>query len=88
MKNVKDEDQIKNLEVNTILIFDLHMNNKYVSNNCKNEGFGIQRSEDDMSRILTKLAIIFVQSLGVFAQTSNLLAQLVEKLVQSTNVWS
>jgi hypothetical protein len=57
------------------------MNNKSMNNNCKNEGFGIQRSEDDMSRILTKLAIIFVQSLGVFAQTSDLLAQSIEKSV-------
>ncbi len=88
MKNVKDEDQIKNLAVNIILIFDLQMNNKSMNNNCKNEGFGIQRSEDDMSRILTKLAIIFVQSLGVFAQTSDLLAQSIEKSVQSTYVWS
>ncbi len=27
--------------IDTILIFDLHMTNKSVSNNCKSEGFGM-----------------------------------------------
>jgi hypothetical protein len=43
---------MKDLMINTILIFDLHMTNKSLSNNCKNEGFGMQRSKDDLLRVL------------------------------------
>jgi len=41
VKNVADEEQIKDHGVNTILIFDLQMNNKSMSNNYKSERFGI-----------------------------------------------
>jgi hypothetical protein len=44
MKNTKDEEQMKDPKVNTILIFDLQMINKYVINNYKSEGFGMHRS--------------------------------------------
>ncbi len=33
MQNIEDEEQIEDLLVNTILIFDLQMINKFVSNN-------------------------------------------------------
>jgi hypothetical protein len=49
MKNVEDEEQLKDLVVNTLLIFYLQMSNKYVSNNYRNEGFGMWKFEDDMS---------------------------------------
>ncbi len=45
MWNTKEE----NPTVNTILIFNLQMNNKFVNNNPKSEGFGMQRSKDDLS---------------------------------------
>ncbi len=48
----------------------------------------MQRSEDDLSWVFAELLEVFTQSLGVFAQSSDLLAWLVEKLVQSTNVLS
>jgi len=51
------------------------MNNKFVNNNWKSEGFGMQKSKDDMSRILVKSVTIFTQSLRIFAQSSKLLAQ-------------
>jgi hypothetical protein len=41
VKNVIDEEQIKDPALNIILIFDLHMHNKSMSNNYKSEGFGI-----------------------------------------------
>jgi len=44
--------------VNNILIFDLQMINKSMSNNYKNERFGMQKSEDDLSRVSAKLAEI------------------------------
>ncbi len=53
MQNTKDEKQMEDLAVNTIFIFYLHMTNKSMSNNCRSEGFGMQRFEDDMSRIST-----------------------------------
>jgi hypothetical protein len=34
--------------VNIMLIFDLQMNNKSVSNNYKSEGFEIHKFEDDL----------------------------------------
>ncbi len=41
MKNGEDKEQIKDLVVNTIFIFDLQMSNKVVSNNCRNARFGM-----------------------------------------------
>ena len=41
LKNVKDEEHIKDPTMNTILIFDLQMTNKYVNNDYKHEQFGI-----------------------------------------------
>jgi hypothetical protein len=57
------------------------MNNKFVSNNCKNEGFGIQRSKDDMSGVLAESTTVFAQSLGVFTQSLDLLPQSIEKSI-------
>jgi hypothetical protein len=71
------------------------MTNKSMSNNCKNEGFGMQRSEDNLLRILIESIIIFVQSSGVFTQSSNELthladvwSQLVDKLTQLVDEWA
>jgi hypothetical protein len=50
---------MEDLTVNTILIFDLHMTNKSMSNNYGNEGFGMQRYEDDMSKVSIELVKIF-----------------------------
>jgi hypothetical protein len=41
MKNVANEEQIKDPAMNAILIFDLQMSNKSMNNNCRNEGFEI-----------------------------------------------
>jgi hypothetical protein len=57
------------------------MSNKSVSNNSINEIFGIQRSEDDMSRILVESTRVFAQSLSIFMQSSGLLPQSIEKLI-------
>ncbi len=75
MKNVKDEEQIKDPTMNTILIFNLQMNNKFMNNNCRSEGFGIQISKDDMSKVSAKLVPIFTQTSYIFAQSSYLLPQ-------------
>ncbi len=48
--------------VNTILIFNLLMSNTFVSDNCKNEGFKVQRSKDDLLEILVESITIFVES--------------------------
>jgi hypothetical protein len=61
MQSIEDDEHMKDLAVNIILIFDLHMINKYVNNNYKSEGFGIQRSKDDMSRVSTESAKVFTQ---------------------------
>jgi hypothetical protein len=45
---------MEDLVVNTILIFDQHMTNKSMSNNFESEGFMMQRSEDDMFRVLVE----------------------------------
>ncbi len=66
MQSIKDEEQMKDPTINTILIFDLQMINKFVNNNCKTEGFGIQRFEDNLSRVSTILTKVFTQSSGVF----------------------
>ncbi len=88
MKNVEDEEQSKDPTVNIMLIFNMQMNNKSVSNNYRSERFGIQRFEEDMSEVSVESTIIFTQSSDVFKQSSNLLPQSVEKSVQSTNVFS
>jgi hypothetical protein len=54
MKNVKNKEQITNPLVNTNFIFDLQMNNNY-----NNEGFGMQRSKDDMSSVLAQSTTTF-----------------------------
>jgi hypothetical protein len=61
MQSIEDDEHMKDLAVNIILIFDLHMTNKSVKNNYKSEGFGIQRSKDDMSRVSTESAKVFTQ---------------------------
>ncbi len=43
--------------VNIILIFDLQMTNKFVSNNFRSEGFGI--FEDDLLRVSITLTEVF-----------------------------
>ncbi len=60
-----------------------------MNNNYKSEGFGMQRFEDDLSRVLVESAKGFAQLSGVFAQ-SYLLAQSTNVLPQSTNelTWS
>jgi hypothetical protein len=45
--SIKYEEHMEDLTVNTILIFNLHMTNKFVNNNYRSEGFVMQRSEDD-----------------------------------------
>ncbi len=55
--------------------YDQHNIDFSMNNNHKSEGFGMQRFEDDLSRV------IFAQSLGVFAQSLDLLAQSIEKLI-------
>jgi hypothetical protein len=45
--------------VNTILILELHMTNKFMSNNYRNEGFGMQKFEDELLRVLAKSAEVF-----------------------------
>jgi hypothetical protein len=49
MQSIEDEEQMEDPAVNTILIFNLQMTNKSMSNNYKSEGFGMQRSRDDLS---------------------------------------
>jgi hypothetical protein len=43
-----------------------------MNNNCRSEGFGMQRSKDDMLSVSTKLVAVFAQSSGVFAQSLKL----------------
>jgi hypothetical protein len=38
-----------------------------MNNNYKSEGFGMKRSEDDLSKVSTELVEVFSQSLGLFA---------------------
>jgi hypothetical protein len=88
MWSIKDEEQMEDLVVNIILIFDLQMTNKFVSNNCRSEGFGMQRFEDDLLTVSTESTMIFTQPSRVLAQSLDLLAQLTEKSVQLANMWS
>ncbi len=76
MQSIEDEKRMEDPTVNTILIFNLQMINKSMNNNCRNEGFGMQRCKDNLSRVLTK----------VFAQSSDLLPRSANKLIQSTYV--
>jgi hypothetical protein len=59
MKNVEEKKQIKDSTMNIVFIFIMHMSNKSTNNNCKNVGFGMQRSKDDMLRILAKSVVVF-----------------------------
>ncbi len=88
MQGIKYEEYMENFVVNIISIFDLQMINKFVSNNYRSEGFGMQRSKDDLLGVSLELVIIYTQTSRVFAQSINLLAQLTNKSIQSTNVWS
>jgi hypothetical protein len=67
MKNDEDKEQIKDLVVNIVFIFDLKMNN-----NCNNARFVMQRSKDDVLGVLAKSTTIFTWSLGVFTRSSKL----------------
>ncbi len=62
MKNDEDKKQITNPMVNTIFIFNMQKNN-----NCNNARFGMEKSTDDMSTVLTESIAIFIWSSGVFA---------------------
>ncbi len=64
------------------------MTNKPVNNNNRSEGFGMQKSKDDLSWVLAESIEVFTRSLGTFTQSSNLLAWLVEKSIQSMDVLS
>ncbi len=59
MQSIEVEEQMKDPMVNIISIFDLHMTNKFVNNNYRSEGFGIQRSKDDMLRVSAQSTKIF-----------------------------
>ncbi len=86
LRHIKDEKQMKDLVVNIMLIFDLLMIKKSVNDNNNNEGFGMQRFENNLSRVLIESTKVFAQSSRVFIQTSNLLEQPIEKLVQLADV--
>jgi hypothetical protein len=58
---------MKDLAINIILILDLQMTNKSMNNNYKNEGFGIQRFEDDLLGESAESTKVFAQSSRVFA---------------------
>jgi hypothetical protein len=62
------------------------MINKLMSNNYKNEGFGMQKFEDNLSKVSAKLAKVLTQSLAIFTQSLYLLAHSIKKSVQSTIV--
>jgi hypothetical protein len=83
MQHNEDEKWMKDPEVNTILILELQITSKSMSNNYKSEGSGIHKFEVDLLGILAKLIEVFVSSSNVFAQSSYLLAQSIKNLVQS-----
>ncbi len=83
MKNDEDKEQIIDLTVNIVFIFNFQNNN-----NCNSVEFGMQKSIDDMSRVSTKLVVVFIWSLRVFTQSSELWAQSSEKSIQSPYVFS
>jgi hypothetical protein len=76
MKNDEDKEQITNLTMNTIFIFNLQINN-----NCNNAKFAMQGSKDDMSGVLVESTRIFTYSSRIFTQSSELWAQSTKKLV-------
>ncbi len=82
----EDEEQMEDPMVNTILIFDIQMINKFVNNNYTSEEFWKQRSEDDLLGVSTESKELFAQSFGVFTQTLDLLEQSAKKSIQLTNV--
>jgi hypothetical protein len=57
------------------------MTNESMNNNNRNEGFGKQRSKDELSRLSTESTEVFTQSSRVCTQTSDLVTKSVEKLV-------
>ncbi len=59
IRSNEDEEQMEDPNVNTILILELHMTNKFMSNNYRNEGFGMQKFEDELLRVLAKSAEVF-----------------------------
>jgi hypothetical protein len=59
MKNIEHEKQIKDHEIDIILIFDLEVINKSENNNCRSEGFGMQKAKDDRLRVSAKSLEIF-----------------------------
>ncbi len=69
MQYNEDEEQMKDLEVNTILILELQMTNKYMSYNCRNVGSRIQRFEVDLLKVLAKSVEVFAQLSSVFTQS-------------------
>ncbi len=58
---------MENLAIDTMLIFDLHMIHKSMNNNYRSDRFEMQRSEDDLSKVLVELTEVFTQSSRVFA---------------------
>jgi hypothetical protein len=46
-------------KVNILLILELQMTHKSLSNNHKSEGFGIKRSKADMIRVLVESTKVF-----------------------------
>ncbi len=63
----ENEEHMKDPTINIILFLELHMTNKFVSNNYRSEGFGMQRFEDDLLGVLAESIDVLAQSLGVFA---------------------
>jgi hypothetical protein len=49
------------------------MTKKSMSNNCRNEGFGMKGLEDDLSRVSAESVEVFILSSRVFAQSSDFL---------------
>ncbi len=50
----ENEEHMKDPTINIILFLELHMTNKFVSNNYRSEGFGMQRFEDDLLGVLAE----------------------------------
>ncbi len=57
MKNDENKEQIVNLRVNTMFIFNLQKNNS-----CNSTKFGMQKSTNDMLGVSNELASIFIRS--------------------------
>ncbi len=55
----ENEEHMKNLAINATLILELQMINKFVSNNYRSEGIGMQRSKDYLLGVSTKSTKIF-----------------------------